>query len=170
MILKIFGALLIIVACSSFGVFATSSHRKSVKAMQQLLGAITFIEHELQYRMSSLPDIFHQTAAYCKGPVGRFFGLLADELEKQIAPDIGFCIEAALSQTEELPLLAKKGIHLLGKSLGRFDVENQLEELAIVRTECTSILSSYTDNQEVRLRSYQTLALCAGAAVAILLI
>lgn len=161
---------MVIVACGSFGFRAASAHRKSVKAMQQLLSAITYIEHELQYRMSSLPDIFHQTAAYCNGSVGLFFGLLADELEKQVAPDIAFCIEAALSQTEGLPVLAKKGIHLLGRSLGRFDIENQLEELATVRAECTTILSSFTDNQEVRLRSYQTLALCAGAAVAILFI
>jgi hypothetical protein len=58
----------------------------------------------------------------------------------------------------------------LGQSLGRFDLNGQLLGIAAVRNTCRSKLQQFEKNKEVRLRSYQTLGLCAGAALAILFI
>ena len=170
MTIKIIGAILIITACGSFGLLTAATHRKSVKMMRQLLFAIEGITNELRYRMSSLPDVFRYTAQLCNGAISSFFNTLASELEKQISPDTSTCIDAALSQTKDLPVIVKDGILLLGKSLGHFDLEGQLKGLESVHTECSAMLEAYSANQDVRLRSYQTLALCAGAAVVILFI
>ena len=59
---------------------------------------------------------------------------------------------------------------LLGRWLGRFDLDGQLKGLDAVRQECRRHLEELNNNREVRLRSYQTLGLCAGAAIAILFI
>lgn len=170
MIIKIIGAIFIIAACGSFGLLTAANHRKSVKMMRQLLFAIEGIVNNLRYRMSSLPDVFRYTAQTCDGTISRFFNTLANELEKQISPDTATCIDAALSQTSDLPVIVKDGILLMGKSLGHFDLEGQLKGLESVYAECSVMLEAYTANQDMRLRSYQTLALCAGAAVVILFI
>ena len=170
MIIKTIGAILIITACGTFGLITAATHRKTVKTMRQLLFAIEGISNELRYRMCSLPDAFRNAAKFCNGIICSFLNTLADELEKQIAPDIVCCVDAVLSHTKDIPMLVISGILLLGKSLGRFDLEGQLKALESVYAECSVMLESYSANQDVRLRSYQTLALCAGAAVVILFI
>ena len=58
----------------------------------------------------------------------------------------------------------------LGDHLGRFDLQGQINGLEHCREHCVSKLKLLSDNKEKRLRSYQTLGLCAGAAIAILLV
>ena len=57
----------------------------------------------------------------------------------------------------------------LGSSLGRFDLSGQLKGLQSVRGECLRELESLEKNQPERLKSYQTLGMCAGAALVIIL-
>ena len=58
----------------------------------------------------------------------------------------------------------------MGSSLGRFDLDGQLLGLEAVRVYCQEQLSEMSKDRDVRLRSYQTLGLCAGAALAILFV
>ena len=58
----------------------------------------------------------------------------------------------------------------LGESLGRFDLPGQLKGLEAVRRKCLMELEALGRNRTERLRCYQTLGLCAGAALVILFI
>ena len=55
-------------------------------------------------------------------------------------------------------------------SMGRFDVKGQIQGLEAVRSYCRGELENMAVNREARLRSYQTLGLCTGAALAILFV
>ena len=110
MIIKTLGAILIIAACGCFGFLTAATHRRSAKLMRQLLSAIDNITQELRYRMCSLPDAFRNTAQYCNGTIGVFFDRLTNELEKQVAPDILCCVDAALSQMKDIPDIVKMGL------------------------------------------------------------
>ena len=79
-------------------------------------------------------------------------------------------MESVLKGCPEQPPLTRDNLILLGESLGRFDINGQLKGLESVRSSCRTALDSMTENREVRLRNYQTLGLCAGAALAIILI
>jgi hypothetical protein len=57
---------------------------------------------------------------------------------------------------------------MLGTSLGRYDLQGQLNGIESVRIRCRSDLEELERNRDVRLRSYQRLGLCAGCALAIL--
>jgi hypothetical protein len=93
---------------------------------------------------------------------------LASELEAQVAPDAGSCMNAVLSKTSGLPPRTRKNFQLLGVSLGQFDLQGQLTGLEAARKQCRRELDELSKNRDVRLRSYQTLGLCAGSALAIL--
>ena len=69
-----------------------------------------------------------------------------------------------------LSSITKQLLRNLGRSLGRFDLEGQLRGIDAVRHETLEALEKLTHDQDERLRSYQTLGLCAGAALAILLL
>ena len=78
-------------------------------------------------------------------------------------------MNAAVSASH-LALPTKQFLRDLGRSLGRFDLDGQLREIEFLKENVSSAFSKLTTEQDARLRSYQTLGLCAGAALAILLL
>lgn len=166
--MKWIGAALIFLGCGWVGFSLAQAHRNEERSLQQLLGALDYMQCELQYRLTPLPDLCRQTARQATGNIQTLLLKLAQELEDQIQPDVCRCMSSALAQVPKLPSRAAEGAKILGKTLGRFDLEGQLTALEGARQFCRNQLEQLSNNREQRLRSYQTLGLCAGAAIAIL--
>ena len=166
---KWIGSAIIVIGCSGFGFRMAAAHRQQERQLRQLLSALDLLEWELRYRLPPLPELCLQVANDAQGAVSCLFRRLYEELERQIAPDAGMCMNAAVSVSSLSP--AVKHLFLdLGRTLGRFDLEGQLKGIEAVRQEALMALDKLTRDQDTRLRSYQTLGLCAGAALAILLL
>lgn len=170
MSLKLIGAILIISGCGSFGFKIAAAHVRQERTLRNLIGILDYMECELQYRLTPLPVLCRQAATEADGVIRDVFLALTHELEDQISPDVEHCMTAALSKIKNIPTLTNESLLLLGRSLGRFDIDGQLKGLDSVRQECRRNLEYLNQNRDVRLRSYQTLGLCAGAAIAILFI
>lgn len=168
--IRIIGAVLVVIGCGCVGFRIASVYKREEWTLRQLINALDYMECELQYRLTPLPALCRQTAMQSSGMIRVVFLNLAHELEDQIHPDVWRCMSSALTKSKELPSLTKLAFEMLGKSLGRFDIDGQLKGLESVRTECRRNLSELTCNRDTRIRSYQTLGLCAGAAIAILFI
>lgn len=166
--LKWIGAILIIVGCGGVGFSMALSHRNQMKELQQLLSALDFMQCELQYRLTPLPDLCRQTAAHAQSGIKTLFATLAAELEDQVSPDVMSCMRSAIVKTGQLSDKAATVAANLGRTMGRFDLDGQLMGLENARRECRQMLDNLNRNRDTRLRSYQTLGLCAGAALAIL--
>ena len=105
-----------------------------------------------------------------RGPIATLFLELEKELRMQMSADAYCCMTAALSHTEDLSERMRENLLLLGKNLGRFDLQGQLSGIASVQQLCRRDLEGMQSNQDVRLRSYRTLGICAGIALVILFI
>lgn len=147
-----------------------TQYMQKIHLLRQFVRALDYMECELQYRSPSLPALCHQTAQNSSGKIKVLFDNLAEEMESQIAPNVECCMAAALQKTGELPKLMIAFCRSLGHSLGKFDLNGQLKGLEGIRQECRYKLTQLQTNHESRIRSYQTLGLCAGAALAILFI
>lgn len=165
---KLVGAALIIAGCGGVGFSMAAAHRREEKALRQLIRALDYMGCELQYRLTPLPELCRCAAAESGGAVSQALVNLASELEAQVAPDAASCMNAALSKIQHLPQAARKNLLALGSSLGQFDLQGQLTGLEAARKQCRRELDELSKNRDVRLRSYQTLGLCAGSALAIL--
>lgn len=170
MTLKIIGSIFIIAACGGLGFKIAASYMKEERTLRQLISVLDYMECELQYRLTPLPMLCRQAATETNDLLSRAFLSLATELEDQISPDVERCMNAALSKVKDMPQLTNDALVLLGRSLGRFDLNGQLKGLEGVRRECRRNLENLNKNKDVRLRGYQTLGLCAGAALVILFI
>lgn len=170
MTVKIIGAILILAGCGGVGFSMAAAHRKEENALRQLMGALDYMSCELQYRLTPLPSLCRQAAESCNGPVGKLLNRLASELDSQIAPDAVACMYAALVSSPALPKRVHQILTQLGASLGRFDLVGQLKGLEAARELCRQNLDILSKDRDVRLRTYQTLGLCAGAALTILFI
>ena len=168
MSLKLIGAVLIIAGCGGVGFSMAAAHRREENALRQLIGALDYMGCELQYHLTPLPELCRCAAAESGGCISRVLLNLSSELESQIAPDAASCMNAAIAKTPKLPTRARKNLTLLGSSLGRFDLQGQLKGLKGARQQCRRELEELSTDRDVRLRSYQTLGLCAGSALAIL--
>ncbi len=170
MSIKLIGAVFVIAACGGVGFKMATSHVKEEKSLRQLIAILDYMECELQYHLTPLPQLCHQAAGECAGTLQDVFHRLAMELEDQISPDVERCMTASLHNVGPIPHFTNDALELLGKTLGRFDLNGQLKGLEAVRHNCRKKLEQLNNNRDTRLRSYQTLGLCAGAAMAILLI
>ena len=166
--IKWIGAVAVFVGCGGFGFRMAAIHRRQEKELRDLVAALDILFNELRYRLSPLPELCSQVAASLPGKVGKAFGLLRDELERQIASDASYCVNAAVCRSDLSPVVGNLFLDL-GRTLGRFDLEGQLQGIEAVRQEASAALDKLVRDKDARLRSYQTLGLCAGAALAILL-
>lgn len=169
MIIRILGAILILTGSAAVGFALSTSNKRTVTILKQLYNTLEYMEYELRFRQSSLPELLRRSASD-DGLIKEFFQILSDEIENQIAPDAEYCVNAALGKLKNVPEIVKTLILSLGRCVGRFDLENQISGITSVRKECGLLLEKYAKNQTSRVRSYQTLALCIGAGLVIMLI
>lgn len=168
--IKLIGAILIIVGCGGFGFRLAYNHKKQEHALRQLIRIIDFMECELQCRLTPLPELCRQAASQGSDALSRFLISLSNELEKQISPDVVHCVASALAVNMDIPSETRLQLKYLGESLGRFDLDGQIKGLASVRQSSREVVDTICTNKEVRIRTYQTLGLCVGAALAVIFI
>lgn len=169
MTLKWTGAILVFVSCAGFGFRLVAAHKKEERSLRKFLLALDLMECELQYQLTPLPELCHRAGKRSGGSVSWVLQALSDALICQMEPDVDCCMQRILETADTLSRREKRLYRSLGSSLGKFDLTGQLKGLQSVRGECIRELEILQRNQPERLRSYQTLAMCAGAALVIVL-
>lgn len=167
---KWLGACLILAGCGGYGYAIASSTRREERLLTQLGRVLDFMAWELEYRLTPLPELCALAAEETGGVLRDTFRSLSQKLIQQYAPSAGSCMGEVLQQTTRLPGRVRWHLAYLGRSLGRFDLPGQLSGIRAVQKACREDLERLHQNWEVRLRSYQTLGLCAGFALVILFI
>lgn len=170
MTIKLIGAVMIILAGGGFGFMIAANHKKEEWGLQQIIQAVDYMSCELQCRMTPLPELCELVAQQLQGILHTFFQNLALEFSKQTAPDATCCVETALAITGAIPQHARKNLSMMGQTLGRFDLNGQLNGLQAIKQTCQRDLAGLQDQRDLRIRSYQTLGFCTGAALVILFI
>lgn len=165
---KWIGAILVIGGCGGFGFSLAANYLRQERMLRQMVRTMQYMRWELGYRLTPLPELCRQAADNPGGMLRDVFLNLARELDWQSSPDVPGCMRAALKRSRDLPRNVRRILLQLGHCLGRFDLQGQLQGLEAVQAACEGELSVLHKDRDVRLRSYQTLGLCAGAALAIL--
>jgi stage III sporulation protein AB len=170
MTLKILGAIMVIVGCAGFGLTLVTTSKYEINTLMQLETALEYMQWELEYRLTPLPELFLKISGYCNGPIKELFKFAANNMMNETSPNAEGCLLDAALQIKRLPKQTYKCIVTLGKTLGEYDLNGQINGIQAVKRECDQVLKSLTQNKDVRFRSYKTLGLCAGAAIALLFI
>lgn len=170
MIIRLIGSGMILFGCASFGVLISQKAKNEISALRNFVIALEYMECELQYRVTPLPDLCRQTGAMTKGSVSKLFYQLSRELESQISPNVSICMASAVNSIKEITPQIAFLSEELGDRLGIFDLDGQVRVLQSIRHEAQSALEKCEKGHEVRSRSCKTIAVCAGAAIVILLI
>ena len=169
MMIRLVGAVLLVSGCGGFGFAMGLHYRREIRMLRQLLAALQEMELELKYRLTPLPALCGIASAASGGVLGELFRKLREALESGEFSEISGCMNG-LVQTMDISPKCGTCLRELGHGLGRFDLEGQLQGIQSVKRRCRDFLQELESHRSERLRSYQTLALCAGGALAILLV
>jgi len=170
MIIKLLGAVCVILGCGAFGYMIAFNARKEMSTLRQLINVLEFFECELSYRMLPLAQLCRLAAAIASSNMQRLLICIAEELERQRAHNVEKCIIYAIHNCPEIPPLTAQRVIELGKTLGKFDLGGQIKCIRGINAENKRLLDQISVDHIIRFRSYKTLGLCAGAALVILFI
>ena len=168
--MKWLGAILIISSCGWLGMYLSSTQTREVRSLSDLIKIMEFMICEVRFKMKPLWSVAKEASNESDGELRVVFQDLSDELQKHVKPDVSTCMQTALLSNSKVPRITSNCLQYLGKSLGRFDIEGQLDELNKVLNYSKSLLDRMNNNMECKIRCYKTLPLCAGAILALLLI
>jgi stage III sporulation protein AB len=169
MSIKLVGILMVSLSSAFVGFILASNIKKEILYLQDFIDVLDCMECELNFRLSPLPHLCDY-AAQKGNRLNSLFSTLACELNDQVLPDVVRCMKAAINKHQELPRIIQELLLDFGYSLGKFDLKGQLISFNAMRQKCASLLAEREENKHNRIRCYQTLGLCAGVIITILLL
>ena len=169
MIVRAMGAVLLVGGCGGFGFLMGLYYRREIRILRILLKSLQEMEWELTYRLTPLPKLFAVAASVPDKKLQALYNSMESALESGMYAEVSGCMNGFLNSMD-FPFRCNKCLKELGKILGRYDLEGQLQGLRTVKTQCRNYIEELENHRSERLRSYQTLGLCAGAALVILLV
>ena len=167
--LRFIGIVMVVTGCGGFGFAMAAAYRRELTLLSRLIRVLNDMEWELQYRLTPLPELCRMAAREETGILRDVFLRLAQSLDSMRNPDVKSCMQAILS-AKQIPSILRKHLKELGTSLGRFDLQGQILGLRAVRASCRKELNELENRKTERIKEYRMLALCAGAAIAVLMI
>lgn len=167
---KWIGAILIVLGSGCVGALMALNAKRELAALKELISALEYMANELSCRMTVLPDLCRKVSEKRTGCVSDFYAILASELEGQVAPNVESCVDVAVCKTLKLPEKVRGLLLQMGQTLGEFDLDGQIASIWALKKECEDLRERMEKDKTQRLRNYETLGLCAGAALAILLL
>ncbi|MBQ3503325.1 MAG: stage III sporulation protein AB [Oscillospiraceae bacterium] len=166
---KILGSLLVILGCGGFGFSMAAACRREERQLTELMDILQYIYCDLRYHLTPLPDLCRKAAKQGRGELYRLFEGVGDILQQGTLPQVSDCVYLALTGSDISPTIRELLI-VMGQTMGQFDLEGQLIGLNSLKERCAQSLETLRQGKTDRLRSYQTLGLCAGAALVILFV
>lgn len=169
MMIRIMGAVMLVGGCGGFGFLMGLYYRKEIRILRILLKSIQEMEWELKYRLTPLPKLFAVAATVSDKKLQELYCNMESALDSGMYSEVSGCMNGFLHKMD-FSFRCNKCLKELGKTLGRYDLDGQLQGLQAVKAQCRSYIEELESHRSERLRSYQTLGLCAGAALVILLV
>lgn len=161
---------MIIIACAILGFSSAAGYTKELSTLKSFRSAVRYMRNELYCRCMPLPALCRSAASVGEGVVCTFWLNMAIELEAQICPDPMQCTLCALAKTKNVPTSMCDAIQKIGKTLGAFDLQGQLDGFDHVCMQLDEAIKMRSNQHDMRIRGYRTLGICAGLVLAIIMI
>lgn len=170
--LKTIGIVLVVLGASGAGFSMALAVQRNIAVVQQLIGALDQMKSEMQYRKTPLPELMRVLSVSTRGQVSSLFCRVADDMFLRQEASVYAIIKKALlaAPPSAFSPSVRHVLLNLGSGLGKYDVEGQLRAIDLALSRLRDILEQSTAEQKTRVRSYCTLGICAGLAIAIMVL
>lgn len=166
------GIILIVASAGTVGFRYARGLRRRCRFLRQLMDALQLLKNEIAVCATPLPQAFALMAVAADGPLEQLFTAAARAMDRSHWTTPLMAVQEALAQTPELPESdpAAQTLVDLAARLGRYDTDSQLQGIDMAVLRLTELLRQAEIERSTRSKTYQTLGICAGLALAILLL
>jgi len=166
--LRLVGALCVVLGASGAGLSMALGAQRALRQTRQLGAALEQMKNEIAYRRTPLPELMRLLEVSYPGPLGALFGEIAAQLALRQEASVYAIVRKALSGAPLVGAQVRQVLLELSPGLGQYGVQGQLYALELAAGRARELTAALEAGQKGRLRSYSTLGVCAGLAVAIL--
>ena len=126
---------------------------------------------EIRGSLTPAQQLCERAQSICRGPLRLLLEDFASLIQTGEAADAGQIMEACLiRQSQHLPVSCVCHLRELGGILGRYDRDEQIMALEALSVRVEDSVHRLQEGKADRCRSYEVLGVCAGCALAILLL
>ncbi len=170
--LKILGAIMVIVTCGLLGLTVAQSYQKRVEQLRQINTGLKMLETEIVYTATPLPLALDRIGKQMQGPVAAFFTQVAVILDKRAANGVTAAWEVGLQKLSQESVLQAQDLEII-KSLcpvlGISGIEDQIKNLELVRQLLGQQLVSAQEKGQRLGKMWNTLGFLLGITLVLLL-
>lgn len=159
------------ISAGSVGLRMAQSVRAEDRELRQLQRVLELMRCEIQGSAAPVEELCERAQAVCRGQLRLLLEDCAALIRTREAADVGQIMEACLlRQAQQMPVSCVCHLRELGEVLGRYDREGQLQALEALLRRVGDSIDRLQQGKADRCRSYEVLGVCAGCALAILLL
>jgi len=170
--LSVVGAILIIGATAALGFSSVWRMGARVRVLNGLIAALETMKSEICDRMTPIPELMNQLIRESDPPLDRLFHRVAGGLTTIGIRSFYFIWKSAVEESEELTLTKEERQTLidLGRSLGRYDAEEQRDAFRYTLRRLESHLRKAEQERREQGRVHAVLGIAAGVFVVMILL
>ena len=171
MLIKIIGAVIVIIATAMIGYSYASKLEKRKRTLGDFASALTMLETEINFASNPLKYAFSAISRALDSTVGTFFSDLADSMDGGRIGVKRLWDETLAIYVPVMSLTASdvEVISAFAMQLGMTDRESQLKNIAHTKTLLSAQISNAGDACNKNKKIYQSAGILSGCLIAILL-
>lgn len=173
MILKLLGGLLIMAACSLYGIAASNKYSLRPKDLRKLRSAIQMLETEVIFGSTPLPVAFTNVASKVEGGIKSFFIKVSEALQSGWSYGLDNAWAAGIDSLIREACLTAADRELLmgfGKVLGCSDREDQKKHFELFYIQLKQHEDIAEEERRKNEKLYKSLGFLSGLVIFIVLI
>ena len=170
--MKLIGVMFVVISTASVGLHLSNAIRRRCDLLGQLILALRLLKNELSSHGTPIPEAFWFLAAATKGSAADYFSEAARQMHRKrcMMPEkaLSLAEDKLRELSEDDPV--RTVLRDFALCIGRFDLESQLNGIDNASARLEEIRKLSEQEKKLRCRTYRALGLCAGLALAILLV
>ena len=169
--MKIPGVLAVICAFLSLGTIRLRAMKEEISCTKALIAGLFVLKSELAARLCSMQELLHKASQASSGEAAAFFQEAADRLEDPSEAAFSDLWSALCrSMLPSLSETLRTELETLGRSLGRFDLDDQLAACDRMLSAADRKLLEITRRYPEQRRLTMTLCGCAASFLCLLIL
>lgn len=170
MYLRIIGALTLCVGSSVFGFSAAGAIKRSIKTLRQLIVSLEIMRCEVSYTLTPIAKICQIISKSCRGEVALFYEKLMGIYSGNYPEQDNWASTLLQDTLRNIPQDALDAMTELISSFGKFGVTEQLRMIDLTAEKLNASLDKINSEKMQRCKCYETLGICTGLAIAVLIV
>ncbi len=169
--IRLVGAILIVVGSASAGFCMAGNVRRMQRIYRDALRATAYMKSEIECYLTPLHDIYTQLSHVMPKPLSTLFSALHQQARRSLG------LLPAVHYSRARQMLKNPLPHELGQifaemfdMLGRQDAVAQIRAITLAEERLNEVLINISSEKKERCRAYETIGVCAGIALVIILV